>query len=257
MFDWIPVTQFSVGQNRTDAILIPFPLSSTHIAIKVQNLQGRNWQKAGDLWQQFTGGVKGQNIFVPFKQQLAVSMDTALGDYYLRFQPVSYHKGLFVEVWKWAKPVISYSYFGDFIPTVTAAYSNLVLATPLTFLADGNITKLRFYMPSGETGSHTMKIWSNSGELLLTLPFDNSVAGWNEQSLQTPFAIVNGDSYRISVNVNTLLSQFVGSNPIAPNSSPVQIPEGLSGYYSFDVDAFPDDGQGDNGFYFADVIFEA
>ena len=114
MLRWVPVTQFSVGEGRNDAILLPFLLSSTHIAIKVQDLKGRNWKKAGDLWQQFTGGVKGQNIFVPFKQQLAVEMNTALGDYYLRFQPVLYHKGLFVEVWRLVESILRSGYWNDY-----------------------------------------------------------------------------------------------------------------------------------------------
>lgn len=110
---WVSVTQFSIGQGRNDAILIPFLLSSAHVAIKVQDLKGRRLQKAGFLWQQFSGGVKGVSIFVPFKQQLAVEMQTALGDYYLRFEPVSYHQGLFVEVWQWAENILSSGSWGD------------------------------------------------------------------------------------------------------------------------------------------------
>lgn len=110
---WIVVTQFSIGQGRNDAILIPFLLSSPYVAIKVQDLKRKNWLKAGFLWQQFSGGFKGASIFVPFKQQLAVEMQTALGDYYLRFEPVSYHQGLFVEVWRWAENILSSGSWGD------------------------------------------------------------------------------------------------------------------------------------------------
>jgi hypothetical protein len=98
---WVAVSQFNIGQGRTDAILIPFLLSASHVAIKVTDVKRRKWRKAGDLWQEFDGGVMGRNIFVPFSKQIACEMQTALGDYRLRFQPVAHHQGLFVEVWRW------------------------------------------------------------------------------------------------------------------------------------------------------------
>lgn len=98
---WVAVTQFNIGQGRTDAILIPSLLSASHVAIKVSDVKRRKWRKAGDLWQQFNGGAVGQNIFVPFSKQVALEMQTSLGDYYLRFQPVSYHQGMFIEIWQW------------------------------------------------------------------------------------------------------------------------------------------------------------
>lgn len=103
---WIPVTQFSVGQGRIDAILIPVLLSSPHVAIKVIDIKRRKWRKAGDLFQQFTGGIRGQSLFVPFSEQRAFDMQTVFGDYYLRFQPVSYHQGLFVQVWRWGQSIL-------------------------------------------------------------------------------------------------------------------------------------------------------
>lgn len=99
---WISVTSFNVGANRIDAILLPFLLDSSHVAIKVRHLVPNKWRKSGDLWQQFTGGVRGESQFVGFNEQMAIAMDNALGKYYLRFQPVAYHKGLFVEIWRWA-----------------------------------------------------------------------------------------------------------------------------------------------------------
>ncbi len=105
MTQWIPVTQFNVGESRIDAILIPILLSTSHIAIKITDIKRRKWRKAGDLWQQFSGGVRGQDIFIPFAEQRAIAMDTSLGSYYLRFQPVIYHQGLFVEVWQLATEI--------------------------------------------------------------------------------------------------------------------------------------------------------
>jgi hypothetical protein len=104
---WVSVTSFNIGVGRVDAILIPSLLSSAHIAIKVTDIKRHKWRKAGDLWQQFTGGVRGVKLFVGFDEQLNFDMQTDLGSYYLRFQPVVYHKGLFVEVWQWVPPPTS------------------------------------------------------------------------------------------------------------------------------------------------------
>ncbi|OYQ67586.1 hypothetical protein B9G53_01130 [Pseudanabaena sp. SR411] len=104
---WISVTSFNIGVGRVDAILIPILLSSAHIAIKVTDIKRRKWRKAGYLWQQFTGGVKGGSRFVSFDEQLNFDMQTDLGSYYLRFQPIAYHQGLFVEVWQWVPPATS------------------------------------------------------------------------------------------------------------------------------------------------------
>lgn len=98
---WISVAQLNIGANRTDAILLPFLLDSSHIAIKIRHITPNKWRKSGDLWQQFTGGIFGQPQFVGFDQQTAIAMDNSLGKYYLRFQPVAYHKGLFLELWRW------------------------------------------------------------------------------------------------------------------------------------------------------------
>uniref|UniRef100_UPI000A690622 hypothetical protein n=1 Tax=Pseudanabaena sp. 'Roaring Creek' TaxID=1681830 RepID=UPI000A690622 len=39
-----------------------------------------------------------------FGEQTAFEMQTDLGSYYLRFKPVYYHQGLFVEIWQWVSP---------------------------------------------------------------------------------------------------------------------------------------------------------
>ncbi len=101
---WVGVTGFNIGVGRVDAILIPSLLASAHIAIKVTDIKRRKWRKSGNLWQQFTGGVKGISYFVGFGEQVNFDMQTDLGSYYLRFQPVAYHQGLFVEIWQWVPP---------------------------------------------------------------------------------------------------------------------------------------------------------
>lgn len=111
---WASVIIFNIGVGRVDPILIPFLLSSTHISIKVLSVKPNRWAKAGDLFQQFTGGIKGADNFVPLRKPLAIAMDKSLGAYYLRFKPVEYHQGLQVEIWQWVKPMFINGFWDDF-----------------------------------------------------------------------------------------------------------------------------------------------
>lgn len=252
--EWLSVDRFNIPSGRFDPILIPSLLSETFIGIKVSDPIRRNWRKAGDLWQQFNGGFQGEPKFIPLKAQIALPMVTDLGSYHLRFEPVNYHKGLFVEVWKWgAKPF--YTFYGNHQPSDVYVYS-LELATPLEFLASGVITKLRFFAPETETGDHTMHLWSDEGDLLVSLEFPSSGSGWNELALPVPYSVVSGAILRVSVNAN---AEFALTNDISAFVNPanlVRIPEGRNGSYGFSLGSFPNNGGGDGDYYFVDVIFE-
>ena len=192
----------------------------------------------------------------PINQGALLVVPDFLTSYKIRAIAPKWFRCIELKIQGFQQQIPTYSYFGDFIPSSTYTY-NLEVGIPLTFLADGNITKLRFYMPDGETGTHTMKIWSDNGDLLVTLPVDNSVIGWNEQALETPFAVLNGETYRISVNANELFSLASGGNPITPNpDSPIQTLNNTNGRYNPNVGNFPDQGDGDGDYYFVDVVFQ-
>jgi hypothetical protein len=73
------------------------------------------------------------------------------------------------------------------------------------FRADvnGSITGLRFYKGSTTTGTHTGKLWSNTGTLLGSLTFTNETAsGWQQASFATPIAITANTTYIASYHSN-------------------------------------------------------
>lgn len=250
---WLPVNQFAVGEGRIDAILIPSLLSSPHVAIKVTDVKRRKWRKAGDLFQQFTGGVRGQDIFVPFSEQRALDMQTTFGDYYLRFQPVSYHQGLLVELWQWV--LNTYSLFSDIdIPISINDEASYELGVKIRFAEAGQITALKFFKPIGETGSHTGKIWSISGDLLYSIDFvDESVAGWQTQIIE-PFAVADS-IYVISVNSNLVYP----ASPYGLDSSivngAISSEVGDNGVFNTSVNAYPDTSY-NNTNYYRDIVFQ-
>lgn len=251
---WLAVTQFNIGQGRTDAILIPFLLSSSHVAIKVTDTKRRKWRKAGDLWQQFDGGVRGQNIFVPLSEQRAIEMQLALGDYYLRFKPVSYHQGLFVEIWKLGALVYSLFSAND-VPSLFSDDSSYELGVRIRFAEAGKITSVRYYKPSGESGNHTAKIWSVSGDLLYSVGFANETsAGWQTQEI-SPFSVTANTTYVISVNANSVYASTPNGLGTVISSGSISTDVGGNGVFNTTVNAFPTSFY-NNTNYFRDIVFQ-
>ena len=75
------------------------------------------------------------------------------------------------------------------------------LGTTFTSDVAGQITAIRFWKSSSETGTHTGHIWSATGTQLASVTFTNETAsGWQQMSLPTPLAIAGNTSYVVSVN---------------------------------------------------------
>jgi Domain of unknown function (DUF4082) len=64
----------------------------------------------------------------------------------------------------------------------------------------GQITALRFWKGTSESGAHTGHVWSGAGQLLATVTFANeSASGWQQQALPAPVAVVANTEYVVSV----------------------------------------------------------
>jgi len=146
-----------------------------------------------------------------------------------------------------------YTYFGNYIPSDIYEFP-LEIGSPLKFFANGNITKLRFYKPIEETGSHTMRIWDTFGTELTSVSFGSTFVGWNEATLSSPFPVLENEVYIISVNANAFFS-IAYSNPVEPSSSLVRL-NNTNGRYSVSIGSFPNSGTDDGSYYFTDVVFE-
>lgn len=137
--------------------------------------------------------------------------------------------------------------------------SNLTGTTPyeqgtiLSSSRSGLVTAIRYFKPSGETGSHTGHIWDDAtGTLLASVAFSGeSSFGWQTQTLLTPLAISANHRYRVSYNFNTHLSK-TNSGLLSPISNgPLTA---LSGCYSTPAGTFPNTISVGN--YFADLVLK-
>jgi chitodextrinase len=127
---------------------------------------------------------------------------------------------------------------------------------------NGFICGIRFYKGSTNTGTHTGKLWSSSGQLLANATFQNETAsGWQQVSFANPVAITANTTYvasyvapvgRYSANTN-YFTAAVTSGPLTALSN---AEAGGNGVYQYGSGGFPTNTfQSTN--YWVDVLFTA
>jgi len=71
----------------------------------------------------------------------------------------------------------------------------------LKFRSDvaGQITGVRFYKGTGNTGTHVGHVWSRTGQLLGTVTFSGETGtGWQQATFTSPVAVTAGTTYVVS-----------------------------------------------------------
>jgi hypothetical protein len=130
---------------------------------------------------------------------------------------------------------------------------NYELGMRFTTTAAGQIKAIRFYKAVQETGTHTGKIYSASGQLLASVNFTSETgSGWQVQNLNTPLTIAANTEYTVAVNTGNTF--YVATN----NGLATQITNGslrsIGGGVFGQVGAKPTQTwQSSN--YFRDVVF--
>ena len=84
------------------------------------------------------------------------------------------------------------------------------LGTKFQSSAAGNITKIRVYAVSQESGSHTARIWNNSNNSVIGGPYTFACGGsngWYEYTLPSAVAISADTEYTVSVSTGTDLNK--------------------------------------------------
>src|SRR5262249_7071029 len=110
--------------------------------------------------------------------------------------------------------------------------TNYELGMAFTSGVGGNVSAIRFWKATSETGAHTGNLWSATGQLLASVTFSNETAsGWQQQALPAALHISANTTYVVSVNtgatfyvdtpgglanqiVNLDLSSVVGNNGV-------------------------------------------
>ncbi len=119
----------------------------------------------------------------------------------------------------------------------------------------GTVTGIKYYKASGESGSHTGRIWSVSGTVLASVAFNNeSSSGWQEASLSTPLSIRAKTTYVVTVNSNTAYGASIqGLGQMITNGSLSSIADSANGVYG-SIGVYPTSTY-KNSNYFRDIEF--
>src|SRR5512147_2791690 len=132
--------------------------------------------------------------------------------------------------------------------------SNWEVGTRFTTTASGAVTRIRYYKLASEGGSHTGKLWDGSGTLLGSVAFTGETSsGWQEATLATPIAIAPGQTYTVSVNINSFTPSWSLSPPQPNTTSQLNTTSGA--YNIGSSGGYPGTNQTDS-FYGQSVLFD-
>ena len=119
----------------------------------------------------------------------------------------------------------------------------------------GQITAIRYWKATGDSGTHVGRIWSTTGTLLSSVTFSGETAsGWQQQSLTTALAVQANTTYVVSVNIvsNYPFTNGGLASPIV-NGDISSLADGNNGVFggpsAFPISSF----QSSN--YFRDIVF--
>ena len=118
----------------------------------------------------------------------------------------------------------------------------------------GQITAIRFWKASNESGTHTGHLWSATGQLLATVIFSGETAsGWQQQNLTTPVSITANTNYVVTVNTaNSYYVDTSGGLAASVVNGNLSTPVGNNGVYGT-PGQFPTSSY-QNSNYFRDVV---
>jgi hypothetical protein len=146
-------------------------------------------------------------------------------------------------------------------PAIVSVQDANAVELGMKFKADvnGQVTGVRFYKGSTNTGTHVGNLWSSAGQLLATVTFTNETAsGWQQATFSQAVAITAGTVYVVSYHTNVgFYSANGGYFSSALDNSPLHaVANGTSpnGVYAYGGTQFPSLSYNATN-YWVDVVF--
>ena len=143
------------------------------------------------------------------------------------------------------------------VPAMENCTDNVPYELGLRVMSDiaGQVTALRFWKCTRDTGTHMGHVWNTNGQLLASITFANETAsGWQQQALSGPLAIGSNTEYVVSVSTGpggylpATLNVF--GTPLV--NGHLSTPAGDSGRFGL-AGTFPTSSSPHN--YFRDLVF--
>jgi len=158
-----------------------------------------------------------------------------------------------------ATPPSAQSLFTTQVPALANASDGVPYELGMTFrlARSGQITALRYWKASSDSGTHIGRIWSATGTQLAAVTFSGeSASGWQQQALSSPLLVQANTTYVVSVNI---ASNFAftdsGLSSSVSNGDISSVADGANGVFGSPF-AFPTNSYHSSN-YFRDIVFVA
>jgi hypothetical protein len=157
------------------------------------------------------------------------------------------------------EPPTEQTLFGSQQPAQAAADDSSPVEVGVSFVPskDGQVTGIRFYKGTGNTGIHRGTLWSAAGVKLAEVTFVGETAsGWQTAMLASPVRLTAGTTYVVSYHApNGHYATSSGFFADAFTSGDLTVPAGANGRYLYGSGGFPTFSHNATN-YWVDVVFE-
>ncbi|MCP3423022.1 DUF4082 domain-containing protein [Nocardioides pinisoli] len=157
------------------------------------------------------------------------------------------------------EPAAEQTLFGSQQPAQAAADDSSPVEVGVSFVPskDGQVTGIRFYKGTGNTGIHRGTLWSATGTKLAEVTFVGETAsGWQTAMLASPVRLTAGTTYVVSYHApNGHYATSGGFFGNAFTSGDLTVPGGSNGRYLYGAGGFPTYSHNATN-YWVDVVFE-
>jgi WD40 repeat protein len=154
--------------------------------------------------------------------------------------------------------------FGSTVPANPSWNDSSAVTLGMRFRSSvaGQVTGVRFYKGTGNTGTHTGQLWSNTGTLLGSVTFSGETSsGWQQATFSTPINISANTTYVVSYHAP--VGRYSVDRPAlvsAVNNPPLKAladdEDGANGVYRYGASGlFPNTAPTTSTNYWVDVIF--
>ena len=152
-------------------------------------------------------------------------------------------------------------------PTVVDATDNQSINVGMKFQSTvpGQVTGIRFYKGTTNTGTHVGSLWTSTGQLLGSVTFTGETAsGWQQANFSSPITINPNTTYVVSYlapvgsyadDATYFATSGVNSGYLTGLADGQDGPDGVYEYASTSV--FPNENNGSGSNYWVDVVFNA
>jgi N,N-dimethylformamidase beta subunit-like, C-terminal/Domain of unknown function (DUF4082)/Bacterial Ig-like domain len=130
------------------------------------------------------------------------------------------------------------------------------MGVKFTVSSPAQLTAIRYWRDSSETGTHIGRLWNATGTQLATTTFAGETAqGWQEQALSSPVTLTPGQTYVVSVGINAFFVDTLSGLASSVGTGPLRsVADGANGVHSGAAGQFPTSAWSNSNYWVEPVV---